>query len=118
LTELRNRQRGRPSSLLAVSAVVILSLISGISMLFGIVAPSFQDTCLSPDEALICRAYGPPLVIFSFIGCGILGATSGWVGLRRPRVRAMLIGLGYLITVGGLMFGFFMTYTSPDRPLM
>ena len=101
----------------AVGAFVVLLLLSGFSVLMSLPAASLNEDCLSADEALICEPFGPPLIILSFAGCGFLGAAAGVVGLAAPRLRAVGLGSGYVITVAGLLFGLYMVRTSPYHPL-
>jgi hypothetical protein len=112
---LRPGSRGR--TVVAVGAFVVLLLLSGFSMLLSAPGASLNHDCLSTDEALICEPFGPPLIILSFAGCGFLGAAAGLVGMQAPRLRAVGLISGYAITVNGLLFGLYMSQTSPYHPM-
>ncbi|KXK62347.1 hypothetical protein AWW66_08965 [Micromonospora rosaria] len=112
------RRSGTAATIGAVVAVVVLVALAVLVVLVGMFLPMAAAGCGTGnvvDEPLICGPVGQLVVLTAPVGgaaLGVLVALAGFVPFPLRHRRAIFIGVGYLLTLGGLGLGFLVSFTG------
>ncbi|WP_328348033.1 hypothetical protein [Micromonospora sp. NBC_00421] len=111
------RRGGVAGTVGAVVAVLLLVVLALAVALVGMFLPMAADACGTEgtDGLLICGAFGQLVVLGAPTGGAVLGvllALAGFLPFPLRHRRALFIGVGYLLVIGGLGFGFLVAFSG------